>query len=208
MKINYEQRRINWLFIPYTCLGPFDNGKEYSQNWAGRLRHHLTEKIFTEKGKIVNRELEKEKTDEKLAKINSKVKQLTQKWFFPNGDPGFIIKLVIGGKKSTFIQSNLSEEDLDNAYKKGSELMGFNLLEEYCQDDALIPESIITSFQEQKWEPQGLSKSGDEMFFVTRVKNWLDLYLIIVKMGNPKFEYRDWSCSSLDIKGYGLLRKK
>lgn len=127
------------------------------------------------------------------------------------------IRLVVGdwsgdGHEKTqtiYIESNLSTDQLTKAYKNGCKVIGFKLID-YIADDYLddaIGEDEINKLQTTGFD---ISKIKTEPDFNGRtaslyVQNYVDIYLHIVKLGNPKFKFEIVNPPYLNIGGYGLF---
>jgi len=142
------------------------------------------------------------------------------------------ISLVLGdpsddghGKTDTFvIKSNLDQKDIEAAYKKGSEKLGFNLINEVCEEyeDSLLPKDKIDILVKNGFTIDNLMSSSDydredaeEAFeddessgFNINSEYFANTYLFIVKLGNKDFQYEMLKGKlnpTIDIGGYGLF---
>jgi hypothetical protein len=134
------------------------------------------------------------------------------------------ISLVIGDwsgdghdkRETIIILSNLNNKDINKAYKKGSEKLGFDFCNDVCRDyedheiskdklDLLIANGLkikdiaFDDYDLKEFEKDGTLRLWTEPF--------AEIYLFIVKLGNPDFEYtflEGKSDPSIHIGGYGL----
>lgn len=135
------------------------------------------------------------------------------------------INLVIGdwsgdghGYKDTYtISSNLQPGEILLAFKAASSLIGLNI--EDLFDD--IDRCYLTIEQLKILEKTGfpIKEIFDYAFHLKNPnmelssnitispRDYLDIYLHIVKLGNSKFEYTLLSGNSLCIGGYGLFQR-
>jgi len=103
------------------------------------------------------------------------------------------------------IESNLSHKNLQEAYEKGSKIIGFDLKKKVaCEyEDRVISEEyleILASHNIQvKWQDEYDEKER-ELWSNTWVYLWLD----IAKLGNPSLEYKEMT-DTLTVGGYGLF---
>lgn len=136
-------------------------------------------------------------------------------------EPDKIISLVMGdwsgdGHSKTdtvVIKSNLTVPEITKAYKKASKKLGFDLIKEVAADyqdnnlskdnmQALIKNGFSGELEDDEEEDNG-GKGG----YFLWTDSFLDIYLFIVKLGDPNFEYAILQGElnpSINIGGYGL----
>lgn len=129
-----------------------------------------------------------------------------------------VINLVVGdwshdghGKTQLVtIRSSLSGTEIEEAYKNGVKIIGFDLIE--CVA-ANYEDSGIDAEYERKLRAAGvdLDSTVEKTYDRTEWSLWTDsyaeLYLFFVKTGNPdfKFEFLNHDESNINIGGYGLF---
>ncbi len=130
------------------------------------------------------------------------------------------VKLIVGDwshdgheKTKVFfvnVKGVKKEDNLLEAYNKGTELVGFDLTNEVCDDyknDVLLHEYaaklvelglqdfILATPEEDEYE-NGYSLDPD---------TFADIYMFICKLGNPGLKYEILDPPELHIGGYGLF---
>lgn len=124
-----------------------------------------------------------------------------------------IIKLVTGDwsgdghcmTSTKIFKSNVSEDELQQAYRKGVNLVGVDvsrLCENY--EDNTIPsetarrinDSIPNTFEDDEFEEGGIWTNDDDFTY---------LWIAIAKAGNPDIVMEEITGSSINIGGYGLF---
>lgn len=113
------------------------------------------------------------------------------------------------------IESNLSKAEVEDAYKAGTKKLGFNFVErvcsEYCENkmsneiwqNFLAAGYTVNPEIEYYFEEE--EEDGDKEL---NVESFADLYLFIVKLGNPIFDARvlpQEEEPNIKIGGYGLF---
>ncbi len=134
-----------------------------------------------------------------------------------------IVSLLLGDisgdghnqRDTTVIFSNLTANEIKNAYSKGEKLLGFKFVSQVCSEyeDNSIPTELINKlvkfgFPLETYLSNGdLSNDGDDKdpeYFIW-IQGYTEIYLFIVKIGNPNFEWKyTENDSCIDIGGYGL----
>lgn len=109
------------------------------------------------------------------------------------------------------IKSNLSSDNIKKAYDKGCGVIGFDLINTYCEDyeDSQLPENVYQTLKKsgfKKWDGSYEEPTEDEegKYFVSYCE-WPLLYLHIAKLGNKKLKYKVVEGNTLHIGGYGLF---
>lgn len=145
---------------------------------------------------------------------------MTRKRELPNfGDDVFSVDVVIGdyrgkvhGEYSTSsIVSNLTQDQIIEAYQIGSEKIGFDLIrdvatkegEQFIKKDVVrkLVDSGYTSYENFKLNP-------NEDFYLdplSREDIWFDIWSYIVELGNPSFIFTFSEPSPLELGGIGLF---
>lgn len=121
------------------------------------------------------------------------------------------INLIVGdwsgdGHEKTevfIIESNLSPDEIKDAYAKGSKILGFNLIRKVCieYEDNFIPFSIAKILNSHL----NTEFNIDGQLSLVIPKQWVDLYLKIVHLGNDSFKYGYIAGVDINIGGYGLF---
>lgn len=119
-----------------------------------------------------------------------------------------ILNLVIGDwggdghniRENYNIDSNLSVEDFWTAYKKGTQILGFDFIQEIAveYDD----NSISEEYQEILKEKLPTKIKICESIYS---KDYITVVLDIVKLGNSIFKYKIIDGQEVNIGGYGLM---
>lgn len=130
------------------------------------------------------------------------------------------IRLVMGdpggdghGRSSERIcASNLSGEELKQAYTAGTKLLGFDFTANICSE---YEDSRVSTADAEKLKALGctafdnVSKydyDEDDGYSIWR-DEYVAIYLFLCKLGNPEFEYKLVSdqMDYIEIGGYGLF---
>ena len=114
--------------------------------------------------------------------------------------------------ETTIIECVLDIDELKDAFKKGTELIGFDL-ENCCTDyeDNDITEYIaeIKSLFNQSEKPMdyyGIEKSyKDSSKFIIYSGGFIEVWLRIVRLAIPEFTWEVVSPKQIEIGGYGLF---
>lgn len=103
------------------------------------------------------------------------------------------------------IQSNIDSDELDEAYKAGTVVVGFDPVKVFRKSRSWI----LTRKQLDRLEELGI---GDVFKQADSVEDcWLDPYsfmqvfLFIAKLGNPEFEFEKVEAYTVKIGGCGLF---
>ena len=105
------------------------------------------------------------------------------------------------------INSNLSLKQIENAYTKGSTIVGFDLVNEVCceYEDASFPKSSYDSLVNRGFKYEFDDTPDEDDKYHLSYDDFTHIYLFVVKLGNPKFEHSILNDSSIKIGGYGLF---
>lgn len=128
------------------------------------------------------------------------------------------------GKTDIFIiNSNLDSEEILAAYKKASKKLGFKFMDDVCADyeDNSIPidylkkliesglqlDQVFTSDYDLKRAKKVLEDEDSEENVSLWTDSYTAIFLFIVKLGNPEFEYKivEDDTDRINIGGYGLF---
>jgi hypothetical protein len=134
-------------------------------------------------------------------------------------DLKYVVNLILGDsggdghckKSMTSIMSNCDKQEIKLAYKKGTELVGFDFTAQVCSDfgDNKISIEYYNKLVELGLPNESYHNDSDEIEEEDSISLWLDnfteIYLFIVKLGNPDFDYEFLQNSDIDIGGYGLF---
>lgn len=118
------------------------------------------------------------------------------------------------GKTERFvINTNLTVDQIQQAYKAGSKKLGFNFVDECCHDyeDNILNKNIVDKLMANglddhlKKEQYTLYLENEEAHSNTKLHSII--YCFIVSLGNPKFTYEflEQKVSNINIDGYGLF---
>lgn len=137
-----------------------------------------------------------------------------------------IVTLVVGdwsndghGQTSTLqIESNFNSRKIEKAYQKGTKLVGVDLDEDVACD---YEEPYMSRTQLEAFEKAGITTKewagvesdmlfdDDDVDRITMNKDtYVRLYCLIVKLGDPKFEFSFIpynQVESVNVGGYGLF---
>ena len=127
-----------------------------------------------------------------------------------------VVNLILGDsggdghekESMTSIMSNCTKQEIKLAYQEGTKLVGFDLTKQVCYefDDREINREFYNKLVELGLPKNESDFDGDEN---DPISIWLDdfteMYLFIVKLGNPDFDYEFLQNSDIDIGGYGFF---
>lgn len=98
--------------------------------------------------------------------------------------------------------------DPQDAYEKGTEKLGFDLVDDYCyyHGSDKLPYSIIEKI-DSSYAQDIIPYLSKDKKLVLEVKDWFELYFKICKIGEPDFEYEllETKGGVVYIGGYGLF---
>jgi len=128
------------------------------------------------------------------------------------------IKLVIGdwsgdGHEKTvdfIVDTNCSEEQLEEAYKKGVEVCGIDLTRNFCEE---YEEDFLTEHEYKDFKELNLFDEDTKYFewnnkyYVTK-RDFAKIWMTIAQRGNPLLDYKFVSDEfpEINIGGYGLFQ--
>lgn len=124
------------------------------------------------------------------------------------------IELVVGDPshdghgltRSIIIDSNLSEKDLNRAYILGSNKLSFDLIEDVASNyrDNIISRDFFLKMISLGYEKLHLDSQNDFDYLDSDL--FFDMFLFIVKLGDPSFVYNIVEIPNINIGGYGLFK--
>lgn len=109
--------------------------------------------------------------------------------------------------ENIFIKCNRSIDEVNEAYKAGTKIVGFDLVDSLCEEyeDRRIPIEAVTSLQDNgieiDWDDEVDPDVGVNIYH----EEFVEIYLAIVKLGDPDFKYERQSPPVINIGGYGLF---
>ncbi len=115
-----------------------------------------------------------------------------------------------GHTDTVVILSNLTNKQIESAYKKGTKKVGFDFIKDVASDyeDSKISEEQLNkliSLGLKGWDKVGDESDEDALYLYTEA--YADIYLFIVKLGNEEFEYKILEGElnpEIHIGGYGM----
>lgn len=113
-----------------------------------------------------------------------------------------------GQHRSVIIRSSLFGEEIKEAYLEGCNKVGINLVDDICRsyEDGCISKIDYEKFVAAGFtHPYGPEYSTDDNYYCLDSEFYTDLYLFMIKLGNPEFEYEKIKTDKIDIGGYGLF---
>lgn len=125
-----------------------------------------------------------------------------------------IVRLIVGdydheGHEKTETREyevNCSAKQLNNAYKKGAKRINydFELKVAYEAGKEKLPKKALALLVEHGWAPDTAMVNTREL----DVDDYVDIWLFVAKLGNPKLEAKPSTSvrSDIPIGGYGLWR--
>lgn len=104
------------------------------------------------------------------------------------------------------ISSNLTTEQIESAYKKGSKKLGFDLIEEVACDyeDSSLPEDIVAMLNVAGFKVEHEVGTFDGKLDNLCTDSFLSIFLFVVRIGNPAFMCKPVHTQTINIGGYGL----
>jgi hypothetical protein len=128
----------------------------------------------------------------------------------------YTINLVIGdwshdghGKSDHFtIESNLTTKEMNQAYKSGSIILGFDFVKTVArdyEDNMLRGEAYDTMVEHGILEGISFDDHNEEEGYASLwTEDYAEIYLRIVALGSDSFGYKKINGANLNIGGYGL----
>ena len=122
-----------------------------------------------------------------------------------------VVRLIVGdydgeGHERTTgrtYEVNCTVKQLERAYKKGAKLINYDFELKVANEAGKekLPKKVLTTLVEHGWMPSAdLAKTRE-----LDVDAYVDIWLFLAKLGNPKLEIKDSSVpAELPIGGYGL----
>lgn len=110
------------------------------------------------------------------------------------------------------IHSNLTQKELEKAFKDGSKKLKFKL-EEYCRsyEDNILPEEVVAALKlhgltEDMVTDLDVEGGDEDDYWLLGPDGFADIWLFIAKLGNDKFEYEFVEKgATVHVGGYGLF---
>jgi hypothetical protein len=109
---------------------------------------------------------------------------------------------------SSLIRSNKTIANLNEAYQKGSNIIGFDFKDTVAIDyeDNDLPYKEAKILQDFDFDLTVLDDYNEDLDDITLMREeYVDLYLKICQLGDPDFLYEYTRMSEIDIGGYGLF---
>jgi hypothetical protein len=109
---------------------------------------------------------------------------------------------------TTLIRSNKTTTDLSKAYRKGSEIVGFDFKETVAKEfeDNVLPEAMANILQNYGIDLSGFDSYTEDLDDLTLMgEEYVKLYLKICQLGDPDFLYEYTKMNQINIGGYGLF---
>jgi hypothetical protein len=138
-----------------------------------------------------------------------------------DGTAGTILELSMGDwscdghciEKTRTICSNLSQEEIGLAYQSATEKMPFDFRNDVAADyeDSSLPADKLKLLRENgiatwAFEEESQLEEGEVLESVgLNEDTYSEIYLQLVKLGNPNFKQETLKGKSLRIGGYGLF---
>lgn len=128
-----------------------------------------------------------------------------------------------GKTEIIIIHSNLDSEEITIAYNKASKKLGFKFMDDVCADyeDSGIPQEYLNTLIKNGLKLEAIFDTDYDLKEAREVlegddpdetvglwtHSYTQIFLFIVKMGNPEFEYKivEDDSNRIDIGGYGLF---
>lgn len=130
----------------------------------------------------------------------------------------YLVNLVVGdwshdGHCKTeviTISSTFNKTQLERAYKKGTQKIGFDLTEDVCSkyEDMSVPVDVIDKLRASGVKVEDLIEQNENTWsFAFNCEAFAEVWLEIAKLGSPELEYEFCSIDdpNINIGGYGLL---
>ncbi|MBL6991799.1 MAG: hypothetical protein ISR65_18600 [Bacteriovoracaceae bacterium] len=115
-------------------------------------------------------------------------------------------------KEIKILKSNLSTKQIRKAYQDATNILGFDFINVVAVDyeDSTIKRNML-----KKLKDHGITVNIEDLEYVgptddpgINPEEYLELYVQIIKLGNPDFQYKltnpSWE-NTIDIGGYGLF---
>jgi hypothetical protein len=116
-----------------------------------------------------------------------------------------------GETEQVTIKSNFNKIWIDRAYESASDILGFCFINEVAKnyEEPYIDNELIIKLREVLEEPNLLDGVIDEHAECIGIDSYeyLDIYLKIIKLGDPDFKYKIIGDNNeqINIGGYGLF---
>lgn len=125
-----------------------------------------------------------------------------------------VVHLIVGdydneGHEKTETRTfevNCSAKQLNNAYKKGAKRINYDFELKVANEvgKEKLPKKVLAVLVEHGWSPRTVLAHNRELY----VDDYVDIWLFIAKLGNPKLEAKPVTSvrDEIPIGGYGLWR--
>lgn len=107
------------------------------------------------------------------------------------------------------IESNLNRDEIYKAYEKTAEELDFDLIQEVAFE---YEDNIVTTEQALIINSLGIQLDGKYLIDLESTEpidiwkdDFVNIFLAMVKRGNPSFEYKRIEGETIEIGGYGLF---
>jgi phosphopantothenoylcysteine synthetase/decarboxylase len=121
-----------------------------------------------------------------------------------------------GKTDNLVIKSNLTVAEINEAYKRGTKIVGFDFCDEVAKEyeDRRLSNEHMKLLVAQGYDEKSVERveyDNDDDDYDGDYSLWTDSYpdiwLFIVKLGNPNFKYEEVvdSAQRINIGGYGLF---
>lgn len=112
-----------------------------------------------------------------------------------------------GQTDSIYIESNLTVQQIQAAYNKGTKLVGFNLVDSVAADyeDNKITVEDWNKLIALGFDGTSMEDDDDEDHLALWTDSFSEIYFFICKLGDPTFTYNVTKYDRIDIGGYGLF---
>jgi hypothetical protein len=104
-------------------------------------------------------------------------------------------------KISYYFNSNLSYEEIEDAFNKSENILGFSLKYEVGNRDRNMPEYIV-----EKLKSVGFDFGIFKPPYSIEAMDYLEIFLFMVKFGNPNFQYEKIEMDEMYIGGKAFIR--
>ncbi len=112
------------------------------------------------------------------------------------------------GKTDTItISSSLTAKQLEAAYKRGCKKIGFDLTEEVAEqyENSILEEEVAEKLRAAGFKVEDIVGTYEGELDNLCVESFVVIWLFIVKLAKPDFEYKIINNADIKIGGYGLF---
>ena len=128
-----------------------------------------------------------------------------------------IVQLIVGDwfedghgrHRDVVLKTNFDQRQIEEAYLKGSEILGENILGNYCiqYEDSELPAEIMTKLFNHGFSGRMLDsiyKLEDGSYGASN-EDLVAIYLFVCHLGDSNFKYELVEPSRIHIGGYGVF---